>query len=291
MSANRRWSAPAAALALLVAATAPHTARADDKTDCVEAYQESQRLRRAGDHVAARRSMRVCARIVCPAFIQNDCVEWEAAEERDIASVIVSAAAGGHEVIDGRLFVDGELRASRLDGRAIELDPGERTFRVEREGRAPVEWRVVLIQGEKNRVLTMPPDEAAPPPRAPETAAPPRAADASPARPVPRLTYALAGGGVLALSVAAVLAVTGLERKHALLDGAEKCAPFCEDATVDGLRTRFIVAGSLAAVGTVAVGAALVVFVTRPTSPPSTGAALRVRPGATGTSLLLEGRF
>src|SRR6185437_6495341 len=83
----------------------------------------------------------------------------------------------GHDLFDVSVTFDGEPLATHLDGRPIDLDPGQHVFRFEAPGRTPVEQRVLLREGEKARqiVVTLASASAsAPPPVSSEPPVPSR---------------------------------------------------------------------------------------------------------------------
>ncbi len=58
-------------------------------------------------------------------------------------------------MLDVRILIDGQLATERLDGNPIAIDPGDHTVRFEANGARPVDERILLRQGEKNRILTV----------------------------------------------------------------------------------------------------------------------------------------
>src|SRR5262249_53008624 len=57
------------------------------------------------------------------------------------------------ETFDVKMSINNEPFASKLDVKAIELDPGTFTLKFEREGSTPIEKDVVLRQGQKNKLI------------------------------------------------------------------------------------------------------------------------------------------
>src|SRR5207237_6419559 len=96
----------------------------------------------------------------------------------------------------------------RLDGTAIEVDPGEHLIHFETDGKPPVDKTVVVREGEKNRVIDV--VLGTPPPPTPLSAPAaavspvPRASDGSTQR---TIGLAVAGGGAVAAIVGAALSV------------------------------------------------------------------------------------
>jgi len=135
-----------AALTLCLLASA---ARAQDKQTCNAAYQDAQVARDAHKLLKAREQLRVCASASCPGFITKDCTEWLKDVEPRIPSVVFTAKnAAGADVTDVKVTMDGAPLADKLDGIAIEVDPGSHTFGFEgSEGTR--EKKVLVPEGAK----------------------------------------------------------------------------------------------------------------------------------------------
>jgi hypothetical protein len=178
-------------------------ARAQDKAQCAASYADGQRAERRGALRDARRLLLVCARDPCPAVLQPDCTSWLQRIDERLPTVVIEAHdAHGGDVADARVFVDGAPVAERLDGRPIELDPGERTVRVEAATGRSSEQRIVVRDAEKSRKLVF---QLEPPP----TAAAPKAESSGFGR-VPLPAWVLGGVGVVALGSFSYFGITGL---------------------------------------------------------------------------------
>jgi hypothetical protein len=235
----------------------------EQKQACASAYDAAQQLRMDRKLKAAREKLAFCARSECPPVVRNDCVQWMNEVIAALPSVVVGARDGeGHDLVAVRVTVDGERVAESLDGRALTLDPGVHTFKFERTDAAvTTEEKVVIREGEKNRVLTVT--------LAPKTAQAPQAAATSPppivVEPAPEpperhaspLPWVLGGLGVVAGGVA-----IGLDVK-ASLDATNlrnTCAPFCMQSDVDAARLKYDLAWVSLGVGVAALAAAVIVF-------------------------------
>lgn len=262
LAARSRRLRTASGLALALVAAPAGDALADDVDACVTASDEGQQLRDEGRLRAARERFVACAAERCPGIVRKDCAAWLGEVEEKLPTVAIHARdAEGRDVADVRVSVDGELLAERLDGRALPLDPGTRTFRFVRPGAPEVVSTLLLREGEKGRlvdvVLGAP---AAPPP--------------APARPipiVPAATWALGAislatlGAGLGFGASAKLAVDDMRRP----DG---CAPSCDPARLDAVRRDALLANVLFATSAAALVAGAVVTLvhvrSRPASAP-----------------------
>ena len=232
------------------------------KDECVAAYKGNQPLRRDGRLREAIEQLLVCSRDPCPAVLQSDCIEWLREAQAMAPSIVVRARAGAsREVADVRVLMDGVEIAPRLDGRTIEIDPGEHSFVFERAGSGPVTKKLLIMEGEKGRVIdvdvTLSSSLQSPTP--------------APGRPVPWTVYAFGGLALGALGLGGTFAATGVAARQDLFD----CKPGCSTERIDSVASRFLVADVALSVGALSLAAALVFYFTRPsTSPARTSAVL-----------------
>ncbi len=254
---------------------------------CQAAYEDAQLLRRSGKLIEAREAALVCSRPSCPEVARRDCAGWAGEIQREVPSVVVVAQDEYYVDEHGaRVFVDGSERAEAASGRAFELDPGEHVFRLERPGYEPMERAIVIVQGERDRILRFPLRALAPPPPAP---APPHASPPQ-ERPIlhERRTYLpailAASGTAAAFGVSAWLGLTG---RSDLSDLRSTCAPACTDAQVDPVRRKLVASDIVLGVGL--VGAVVSAFFffrppqIGPAAPPTIGVILV--PGGASLSL------
>jgi hypothetical protein len=125
-----------------------------DKETCVASFDRGQRaqsdraLRRAlGDLI-------VCAQESCPTVLRADCAGVLAEVRSALPTIVFAAADGnGHELTDVKVFAGAELIASKLDGRAVAVDPGAVELRFEVPGRPALVTTRMIREGEKSRVI------------------------------------------------------------------------------------------------------------------------------------------
>jgi len=131
---------------------------------CVQAFGSAQRLKREGKLKARRAELIVCAQASCPEIVAAKCGEWLQDAAKAQPSVLLVVKDVGGDVVDFELTINGELVATELAGRALELDPGTHDIEVRRPslGRS-VKRKVVVSEGEQGRRVEI--DFA--PPRAP----------------------------------------------------------------------------------------------------------------------------
>lgn len=234
----------------------------DAKSTCSTAYQNTQRLRQAGKLREAKAELAACEAPSCAEFIRSDCAKWDAELADAIPTVVIGArGADGRDLTDVRVTVDDSPVADKLDGRPVEIDPGEHKVRYESGGKR-VDDTIVVRQGEKNRQLVV--DFGA------AKEAPPSPASH---RHVPTGTWILGGVAAVALVSFGAFAIAGKSK--------EGCAPTCSRSDVDTLRRDYLVADISLGVGVVAAAAAVWIYFAKGSTPepaPASTTALTIRP-------------
>jgi hypothetical protein len=259
-------SGAAAVLAPALAEAAP------TRQACVSAYEETQTAMRRSRLLAARAALQTCLDEACPSVLRSDCAGWLKEVEARTPSVVVECSADGALVRDVRLFVDGTLHEGGSDGKAMDVDPGTHSFRVEPPGSAPVSAEVLVREGEKLKVvrLELPGtrDKVAkdPTPGSEKDGGRPPVPSGG-QRPVPWPVYASAGIGIAAAAGFAVFALSGTAGKKDL----EPCKPDCSASQISDVRKQFITADVFLGLSVIALGTAGYLFFTRPTVPTSAG--------------------
>jgi hypothetical protein len=264
-------------VALLASTTAPRAAHAqetarDRREACFSASERAQLLRNQGKLHAARAELLVCAADPCPSQMRRDCSKWLAEVESSIATVVLEVHdASGRERIDVRVTLDGEDLTDRLDGRPLEMDPGEHVFRFAVSDGQSAEQRIVAHAGDRMRriVVTLerasparltPDTTPTPPELQPTTRPPPPPARDTVRASTPWPVYALGTLAVVTGAVGGGLAVAGLARENHL---RSTCAPTCAHDDVSSLHGQYVAADVLFVVTGAAVAAALLFYLTR----------------------------
>jgi hypothetical protein len=297
----------AAAFACSVAAGAP--ARADDVA-CIAASEQSLTLRQQGKLHDALKQAAACAAEGCPAEVKDECARRVASLGAAMPTLILAAKDGaGGDLYDVKVSLDGAPLAGSLDGRPLAIDPGAHTFVFEAARQPPLEKKLVLREGEKDRLETVvigpvpPPAPAAPPTSLVPGVAPP------PPPPAPSshwstrrwLGLAAAGAGVVGLGIGAAFAaaaISGQNREKADCPAAG-CGSTAESQATNDYDSakRSANASTIAFVaGGVLVGAGAVLWLTAPASeamPASASARMGLAPAVFGEArgIRLVGEF
>ncbi len=268
----------------------------EKKKACVDHHEQAQLLKRSSKFVEARSALVACAQDTCPAVVRTDCVQWLGDLTAATPSVVFHVKVAGVDASAVRVYADATLIATRLDGLAVELNPGLHTFRFESPAQEPVELPLLLVEGEKNRIVdvALGHAEAPAPAFAPAPPLPPTY------RPIPVLDFVFGGVAAAGVGAFAGFGIWGLNEKGSL---ENNCEPVCTKSDVDSVRTKFIVADVSLAAAIVSAAAAGYVYFTRPTVelPLARGTAHQARSagplrlgwsaGPSGASLDLEAPF
>lgn len=253
---------------------------------CVASYEKSQEQRKAGKLRRAREMLLSCARPACGKFINQECTKALAQIETDIPSVVLSAKNDtGEAIVDVEVTMDGEPLASRLDGRAVPVDPGLHQFAFKSPNGAVDLVRLPIAQGEHNRVLAADlktpapkarPDEAtqdarstnkeeasatpapgSPSPMSKSAAAVPGDDNASSHEQGPGFApYVIGGVGIAGLVGFGVL----YSMAHHDNKELTKCWPTCPDSQVSSVQRKYTAGNVSLGVGIAALSAAAVWF-------------------------------
>lgn len=219
------------------------------KNRCIDASERGQVERDGAKLLAARASFVACSAAECPREVRTDCAGWLADVEARIPSVVISVTDdAGRDVADASVTLDGSPLQGALEGRAIPLDPGRRAFRFERAGSTPISVDVVLREGERRRKVDV---------RLPRAVVPVH-------RPIPPAFYGL---GAASIAFGAAFVGLGVSAKNDADTLRSTCAPRCDPGDVDVARGKMIGANVALGAGIAALGAAIIVLVTRPSVP------------------------
>lgn len=186
--------APLMACALGLTSSRP--ARADEAA-CIAASEAALTLRQQGKLHEALKQLAVCSEAGCSSEVKAECTQRIASIDAAMPTLVLGAKDGaGNDLYDVRVTMDGAPLATTLDGRPVALDPGEHTFTFEIAGTPPLEKKLVLREGERDRHESVTLGAPPPTPTTPATLAP--AASPTPARPPwsPQKTVAVVGGGL-----------------------------------------------------------------------------------------------
>jgi hypothetical protein len=252
---TRLWTTAAVFSVLMSGAVVGRPARAGDPTtlDCLTANENALTLRNQFDLRATRAQLLVCSAASCPADIRNECIRRMGEVNVAMPTIVFDAKdAGGRELIDVTVKMDGELLAQRLEGISLSIDPGQHTFTFEVPGHPALSQRLLILEGEKDRRAritfeTIGRVQVASPPRGDASGAEATAAAGGERLGTTKLVSLILGGvGVAALGVGIGYGLVAISRRDA---AAAICQAQCTPGT-DGVErwNRARAAGDVATV-------------------------------------------
>jgi hypothetical protein len=139
-------------------------ARADSfptkaKTDapmCVTAYKDAQEREHAGHLAAATQLFRSCAQATCGHAMFEDCASRYSQLRADTPSVVPMVTDdAGQARVDIEVRIDGTVLVSKLDGRAVSVDPGTHEFSFSTLHGVFATQRITIQHGEHNRLISV----------------------------------------------------------------------------------------------------------------------------------------
>jgi hypothetical protein len=258
----RLWASLVVAVGLLAVGG---TAQAREKAECAAAYEEAQVLRQERKLQEAQSRLIICADPACPGAVVRDCLDWLGDVEKSMPSIVVAAQdEDGIDLLNVRITLDGTPMEGDWTGKALPLNPGAHTVRVELDGYHPAEQSVVAREGEKSRVVSVVLRSLVP------KAKPPVAStggggvslevDSEPEEPK-RLDWRVYTLGALAVVSGAGGVVLGMSGRSDVDTLKTKCSPECQESEVNLARTKLITANVAFGVAGVATIGAVVMWV------------------------------
>jgi len=139
--------------------TEPDRTADDKKADrkaCVVARKTAKDLEQSAHLRQAREALLACTKASCSALVRQECASRYTQLASDIPTIVplVTDQTGAPRV-DVAVRMDGELLISRLDGRALAVDPGLHEFTFSTDGGVVITQRLMIVQGQRNQPVTV----------------------------------------------------------------------------------------------------------------------------------------
>jgi hypothetical protein len=242
-------------------------ARAETTATCTDASSQGQIQRDAHKLVEARDEFLICARQECPAVVRKDCTVWLEQVQTSLPTVVPMASDEAGNGLPGvRVSMDGKVLIEKIDGQAVDVNPGTHTFTFEAADGTKTEVQIVVAEGEKDKRIAATMVKAGATP-AFQGAAP---ASALPEEPVARASSApwktvgivTTGVGVVGLGLGTVFGLEASSKKSSAgCDSNSRCPTpsavnTLSNAQSDGnVATGFFIAGGVLTAGGVLIWA------------------------------------
>jgi hypothetical protein len=253
----KRRSKTSLLIGLLSSLVLARDAHADDRASaCADAAERGQDLRDARQLVEARALFVTCAQRECPTAVRDSCTEWLSDVDRRLPSIVV-AVKDTHDR-DVNAFVatlDGARLPADVAAKAVTVNPGTHTLRVEAGDHEPASKEVVLREGQAVLVVEMKlkktHDDVESAPKA---------------RRIPILPIVLGGTAVVALGLFGYFGLRGAADYRHL---ERTCSPNCTSEEIDNVRTTFFAADLTLVIGIASgVAAGALLLIDRPATSP-----------------------
>jgi hypothetical protein len=235
-----KWVSCGVLVASAALATRAGAAPPKSPAACVAFAEAGQTKRDDGHLVESRADFLGCADDTCPLLVRQDCVRWvKEVEERTPSLIVTVRDTAGKDVMPVEVTLD-DVAMNVDTGRPLAVNPGTHLVRA-RAGAAGVEERVVMVEGEKGRVITLTLSSAAPPaPKAlPSPAPTPLREPGGSGKSIPPLTWVLGSAATVSAVGFAYFWANGIAKLH---DLRANCAPACDPDEADRMRTTLTIA-------------------------------------------------
>jgi hypothetical protein len=262
---SRTYPRLGAALTLLFAVlfVAPK-AFADEKEACAEAAEAGQRARMQKHFHAAHEQLLTCARGACPGVVKNDCARWLGEVDAATPTIVFRARdPGGHDILDVKVYFDDQLLQAKLDGMSVPVDPGAHKIRYELLDGSRAEETVIVVEGEKDRILAVPSSLTSRPASAKEVAREPAPQTSLSSSSSHETTGPATGAWIVgAVGVAGLVGFGALQAvaqtRYSDLNGGCGVSHSCSASDLSSVRSEFVASGILLGVGVAGVGTGIV---------------------------------
>jgi len=261
-------------------------ARPRERRSCAASFEKAQVLRESWKLRRAKAALLACAKPACGKVVYRECTKMLSQLENDIPSVVLSAKDDrGEPLVDVQVSMDGEVLTSHLDGRALSIDPGIHHFSFAAPNGVADLAKVPIVQGQRNRALSVELRQARPaappavqnatvsaalvrskPPLVPrETAPPPEKLAAA----TPEQVHAPASqGGSAAPYIVGGIGLAGLAGfgvlyavAHNKNENLTQCWPTCPQSQIDNTKKFYLAADISLGAGLAALGIATYLFI------------------------------
>jgi hypothetical protein len=122
---------------------------------CGITFRTAVQLEQSGHLRQAKDTLLACMKATCGG-VKLRCTALFSQLESDTPSVVpLVVDEGGDPRTDVQVTMDNELLTSRLDGRALPVDPGLHEFSFSADGSVLASQKVMIVQGQRNRPINV----------------------------------------------------------------------------------------------------------------------------------------
>jgi hypothetical protein len=140
----------------LAAHRAPGAPRKRSRAQCAGDVEAGRELRKGGHLLEAARLLLKCVRPSCGPALSKQCRTLYERIQTDTPTVVPAVTGlAGETIVDVPVTMDGAALASKIDGRALPVDPGWHLFSFDVPGGPPLTQRVLVLEGQRNRPIVV----------------------------------------------------------------------------------------------------------------------------------------
>lgn len=266
---------------------ASHDTVTEFKLACSRSFEQSQRLRNGSQYIAASEEAAKCANPKCGEALVDECSKIYDQLQTATPSVVFAARDdAGAELTSVIVSIDGHPSRNLLDGKPVQVDPGNHQFAFASDGYQRTEQAALIRAGEQFRPINALLHRTASG-RALDSPVQPPARDTESTRRIPIPSYVLGAVSVVGLGTFIGFRVAGSSRFDTL---ARECKPTCAPSAVDSARQKYTISEIALGVAAASALAAVTVYLLSPREHRPL-AALQVAPSEHGLSAGISGRF
>jgi hypothetical protein len=286
------------------------------------AYGKAIEAEKAGHLRQARDELMTCALSSC-GDLAPKCRERHKQLGLEMATIVpIVTDETGATRVDVRVTIDGELLTSHLDGRGLPVEPGLHEFTFSMDGKLFNAQKIMIVEGQRNRVLSVTRDTKGESAKAIALATPAKVSPASeetvsvsdkpsPVEPAPDNAateqfvaagpgkwtlphspwpYVIGGVGLAAVGVGGLLTFWGNKDNTELQN---QCAPNCNPSSQDHIKAMYVASDISVVAGLGAVGVATWLFASSRSAEkaPAPSTAISVTPTPSGAFASVSGKF
>jgi len=161
---NRAMRVGVAAGAVMLSATGARSETAASNVGaaeraCMTAFKSAQEREQAGHLVEASQLFLSCEDETCGSALFEECAANASRLRVNVPSVVPlvvdDRGQPRADVLDVRVKMDGVLLISRLDGRALPVDPGTHEFSFDMGSGVVATQKITILRGQRNRAISV----------------------------------------------------------------------------------------------------------------------------------------
>lgn len=223
-------------------------ALADERAECANAFEATQRLQQEGKLMSALDQANRCAKATCPKLLKGECSKWVSEITPKLPTIVVRVkTADGCERTDAKVEVSGvSKRGTENDADEIRVDPGSHDITATDPVSGKTKTTSINFAAGEHRDVDI--DFAEP-----DAVCGKSKKKSASAKKIQLPTILLGAGGAAFLTTGLVVGLIGSSKRSDL----DECKPNCPQVNLDHVQGFFTAGDVLGVIGLVGIGAAV----------------------------------